>query len=153
MGKKSRAKRDKIHFDLKAPCPTCPFRKDVPYDYEYGTFMKNVFNMVERMMGHTCHYTDTNADLPSNAVTSKQSHKKQHCFGALMMLKREGISPMCMTMDDIRKVAPHIESCTVDVYTLPQLILTHWEDMKVHDPEMFEWLGIQRYLEQFGGTN
>jgi hypothetical protein len=148
MGKKSRIKRDKLHFDQLIPCPTCPFRKDVPFDYEYLACLQNLVHMVSLGGSHSCHYTDRRADLPDNAVGRKNTRKIQHCAGALIMLKREGIAPLKMTKTDIDRVFPMLDS-TVEIYSLREFLVTYFKDLTEREPEAAEKTGVKAIYENF----
>ncbi len=120
--------RGDLHFDLKEPCPTCPFRKDVPYDYEYQAMLENVMKMANHGHGHTCHYTDARADLPDNAVSGQNTERKQHCAGSLIMLLRQNIAPMMMTMKDIQEARQRLDINDPNIFSLPEFVLSGLEN-------------------------
>jgi hypothetical protein len=81
---------DRLAFDMKKPCATCPFRKDIPLDGAPDWATDVLLGFRRGNLSHTCHKSDPKAD---GYVGGK---RKQHCIGMLGMMKNMGnicISP------------------------------------------------------------
>lgn len=71
-------------FDMKKPCETCPFRKDIPLDGAPDWALDVLKGFVRGALSHSCHKTDPNAD------GFKGGKRKQHCIGILGVMKNMG---------------------------------------------------------------
>lgn len=76
-----------LHFDMKAPCDDCPFRRDVPCHDGVGSDLMSIWGKIETgRFAHSCHKTDSRSD----GFTGNEKTKIQHCAGALIMMKNMG---------------------------------------------------------------
>ncbi len=72
----------RLSFDMKKPCETCPFRKDIPLDGAPDWALDVLRGFDRGNISHTCHKSDPNAD------GFKGGKRKQHCIGILGMMKK-----------------------------------------------------------------
>lgn len=71
-------------FDMKKPCDSCPFRKDVPLIGAPDWVLDVAKGFAAKSLSHSCHKSDPNAD---GFVGGK---RKQHCIGILGVMKNMG---------------------------------------------------------------
>ncbi len=76
-----------IGYDLKQPCPDCPFRKNAPYhEGILADLMKFDESISEGKFMFSCHRTDPRSDYGGKMVNGKI----QHCAGALAYMANTG---------------------------------------------------------------
>jgi hypothetical protein len=91
-------KIEDLRWDLRVPCESCPFRKDVPkHEGVAKALLEYADQVKERRFAHTCHKTDplSDYDSPKGAL--------QHCAGAAVLLLREnlaGRAPLQLAMSE-----------------------------------------------------
>lgn len=82
-----------MHFDLKRPCKSCPFRKDVPGYLGKRRAREIIDAILREDQTFTCHKTITGErveDEHGNEIGYAPGLQDQHCAGALLMEKRYG---------------------------------------------------------------
>lgn len=90
-----------MNYDLKRPCPNCPFRTDLAFYLREGHAQDIAVGLLEDGGTFTCHATvDYDAwedakDLDyerggEGSVPYPYDGTEQHCAGALIMLKKGG---------------------------------------------------------------
>jgi hypothetical protein len=80
-----------MKFDLKRPCPACPFRSDVT-PYIRAARVKEIERGLVREQGtFACHKTvDYENEDEDGEAEHCPSEGEQHCAGALILLERIG---------------------------------------------------------------
>jgi len=96
-------------FDLKKPCPDCPFRKDVKQYLRPGR-MTEIMEDLESDKTFSCH-----KHLP------RDGKKEQHCAGALLYLEAQNNPNQMMRIAErfnaYDKDALHTE---IEIYASPE---------------------------------
>jgi hypothetical protein len=75
-----------VNFDLRRPCPHCPFRTDVP-PYLTGPRCQEIATSLANGAEFPCHKTTVEGDDDGDLVATKDS---QMCAGALILMEKAG---------------------------------------------------------------
>lgn len=77
-----------MKFDLKAPCPKCPFRTDVVPFLSAARAREIVAGITDGDATFSCHaHNEFDEDEQGECVVI-EGDRAQHCAGALIMLER-----------------------------------------------------------------
>jgi len=76
--------KERMAFDMKKPCDSCPFLKTVPLDGAPDWALDVARGFWAKSITHSCHKSDPNAD---GFVGVKRT---QHCIGILGVMKNTG---------------------------------------------------------------
>lgn len=83
-----------MRFDLRAPCPACPFRTDILFHLHPGRVEAICHGIVVDHEQFICHKT-THHDEDGEYVPSKTD---QHCYGAMVFLLKQGAPNIAMRL-------------------------------------------------------
>lgn len=75
-----------MKFDLRRPCPQCPFRSDIAAFLTPGRVREITNTMIRQQGTFACHKTTAHDDDGEHCPSSSE----QHCAGALIFLERLG---------------------------------------------------------------
>lgn len=79
----------RLHFDMKRPCATCPFRRDVdPVLHLDEISSKRIARMAPDLVKipWACHATTTKSEEGRESC----NERTQHCAGLLILLEKQG---------------------------------------------------------------
>lgn len=75
-----------MNYDLKSPCPKCPFRSNIP-----GYLSRRRVAEIARGLvrgDFPCHQTTADAEDETGINTRVATAESQHCAGALILLEK-----------------------------------------------------------------
>ncbi len=76
-----------MKFEMKYPCPHCPFRNDEP-GYLRGARMQEIVDdILYQDMSFTCHETTVPCDDDDGSGEMTDGPNAQHCAGAMIFLE------------------------------------------------------------------
>ncbi|MDA4131836.1 MAG: hypothetical protein OK454_01745 [Thaumarchaeota archaeon] len=80
-----------MDFDLKRPCPKCPFRQDIP-GYLHGERAREIAEVLARGGTFACHQTTVEApeDDENFGGEMMEGPKSQMCAGSMIALMQSG---------------------------------------------------------------
>lgn len=87
----SRREAQTLHYDRKAPCSDCPFRKNAPFHEGILNALPNYHAKgMKGELAHSCHLSDPRADCAADK-RAPEGAPVQHCAGWLALVLKDKV--------------------------------------------------------------
>ena len=116
-----------MNYDLKSPCPHCPFRNDIN-PYLTAERVEEIRESLDRGT-FTCHETTVEVDCDDGGGEMKDGPNAQHCAGALILMEK------CGESSQMTRIAERLGMYNHKKLNMDSPVFDCWEDMVDCQPE------------------
>lgn len=78
-----------MKFDMRKPCPRCPFRSDITQYLTSGRCDEILTAITDQQQTFSCHKTIETVEDDDGNTDTRSTSDSQHCAGALILLEHE----------------------------------------------------------------